>query len=151
MSASALPTIWEVPDELWELFHHWLDKYDPPNQKGRKRIDARLALNGMIYRMRTGCQWNQLPVHFGDDASIHRTQQRWETRGRFDLLWAMGQTRCQDLDGVDWEGQSADGCLGKARGIAKKGQTTNASARTPQIVRSKASRKACLSREMAAR
>jgi putative transposase len=143
MSASTLPTIWEVPEELWEIFQHLLDKYDPPNKKGRKRIDARLALDGMIYRMRTGCQWNQLPPRFGDDASVHRTQQRWESLGLFDLLWAMVQTRCQHQDGVDWEWQSADGCLGKARGIPKRGQTTNAPGKTQRIVRSRASRKAC--------
>jgi len=143
MSACALPTLWEVPDELWELFQHVLDKYDPPNKKGRRRIPARPALNCMIYRMRTGCQWNQLPAHFGDDASVHRTQQRWEALGLFDLLWAMVQTRCQDLDGVDWEWLSADGCLGKARGIPKRGQSMRVWARTPRIVVSKASRKAC--------
>ena len=151
MSAVALPTIWEVPDPLWEIFPHLLDKYDPPNKKGRKRIDARLALNGIIYRMRTGCQWNQLPERFGDDAGVHRTQQRWEQLGLFDLLWAMIQTRCDDLDGVDWNWQSADGCLGKARGIAKRGQTTNVPARTLRTARSRASRKACLSRQTAVR
>jgi putative transposase len=143
---ATLPTIWEVPDDLWELFQHLSDKYDPPNKKGRRRIPARRALNGMIYRMRTGCQWNQLPDCFGDDASVHRTQQRWEGLGLFDLLWAMLQTRCQELDGVHWEWQAADGCLGKARGIRKRGQTTNAWARTLRIARSRASRKACLSR-----
>ena len=143
MSVSTLPTIWEVPEELWEIFQHLLDKYDPPNKKGRKRIDPRKAFDGMIYRMRTGGQWNHLPERFGDDASVHRTQQRWEALGLFDLLWAMVQTRCQHLDGVDWEWQSADGCLGKARGIPKRGQTTNAPGKTLRIARSRASRKAC--------
>jgi len=145
-----LPTIWEVSDDLWAIFQLLLDKCDPPNKKGRPRIDARLALNGMIYRMRTGCQWNQLPDRFGDDASVHRTQQRWEVLGLFDLLWAMVQARCQDLDGVDWEWQCADGCLGKARGIRKRGPTTNALAKTLRIGRSRASRKACWSKRTAA-
>ena len=151
MASKPLPTIWEVPDDLWELFQHILDTYDPPNKMGRRRIDARLALNGMIYRMRTGCQWNQLPERFGDDASVHRTQQRWEQLGLFDLLWAMIQTRCQDLDGVDWEWQAAEGCLAKAPGSRKRGPKTNVSARTPRIVVSKASRKACSSKPMAVR
>lgn len=147
----SLPTIWEVPDDLWELFAHILAHYDPPNQRGRKRIDARNALNGIIFRARTGCQWNQLPAHFGDDASVHRTQQRWEKLGLFDLLWAMIQTRCQELGGVDWHWQAADGCLGKARGVPKRGFKTPASARTPRIVVSKASKRVCLPRPMAAR
>ena len=72
---TSLPTIWEVPDELWNHIQALLTQYDPPCKTGRKRIDARLALNGIIYRARTGCQWNQLPKEFGDDASIHRTLQ----------------------------------------------------------------------------
>lgn len=108
-----------------------LERYDPPKRMGRPRMNVQLALNGMIYRMRTGCQWNHLPECFGNDASIHRTQQRWEQAGIFDLFWAMVQTRCQDLDGVDWEWQSADGCLSKAPGARKRGHKTSASVRTP--------------------
>src|SRR5260221_2779155 len=142
----SLPTIWTVPDDLWEIVQCLLDRFDPPNKRGRKRINARKALNGMIYRMRTGCQWNHLPSEFGDDASIHRTQQRWEALNLFDALWAMVLSRCLDLDGVDWEWQSADGCLGKARGVPKRGASTNASARTPRIVVSRASKKVSLSK-----
>ena len=52
-------------------------------------MNQRQALDGIIYRMRTGCQWNQLPQEFGDDAIIHRTMQRWEALGIFDILWAV--------------------------------------------------------------
>lgn len=142
---TTLPTIWTVPDDLWEMVDCLIERFDPPNKRGRKRIDARKALDGMIYRMRTGCQWNQLPNQFGDDASVHRTQQRWEALGLFDALWALVLSRCADLDGVDWEWQSADGCLGKARGAPKRGHRTNASARTRLIGVSRASRKACSS------
>ena len=136
-----LPTIWEVPDDLWKMMNCLLQHFDPPKRMGRPRIDARKALNGIIFRARTGCHWNQLPDRFGDDASVHRTQQRWEALGLFDALWAMVQSRCQDLGGVRWEWQAADGCLGKARGVRKRGQSMNVSARTQPIVVSKASRK----------
>ncbi len=136
-----LPTIWHVPDDLWEMVSCLLERFDPPKKTGRKRIDPRRALDGMIYRMRTGCQWNQLPEQFGDDASIHRTQQRWERLQLFDALWGMIAARCQDLAEVDGEWQSADGCLGKARGVPKKGGSTHASAPTLRIGRSRVSRK----------
>ena len=144
------PTLWVVPDDLWEVMQTILDKHDPPCKRGRKRIDPRQAMNGMIYRARTGCQWNALPKQFGDDASVHRTQQRWEALGLFDILWAMLLSRCQDMGGVDWQWQSADGCLGKARGVGKRGRKTPASAPTPRIAVSRASRKACWSKPTAA-
>jgi hypothetical protein len=46
-----LPTIWTVPDDLWEMVQCLSDRFDLPNRTGRKRIDARRALNGMMCRM----------------------------------------------------------------------------------------------------
>lgn len=69
-------TIWQIPDDLWQSVKQILDAYDPPNLIGRKRIDARAALNAIIFRLRSGCQWNQLPDKFPDDSSVHRTFQR---------------------------------------------------------------------------
>jgi len=127
-----LPTIWNVPDPLWELIEKVLTVYDPPARTGRKRSDPRQAFDGIIFRMRTGCQWNHLPQEFGDDSSIYRAFARWENKGIFDILWAILLTKCDDLQGVDWHWQAADGCLGKARGVpgsgvGKKGHKTSAS------------------------
>lgn len=110
-----LPTIWEVSDELWSIIEPILNTLDPPAQTGRKRIDPRKALDGIIYQMRTGCQWNVLPRRFGDDASVHRTFQRWVRLAVLPAIWAKLVEDCADLGGVDWRWQSADGALGKAR------------------------------------
>lgn len=143
-----LPTIWNVPDPLWELIEKVLAVYDPPKKTGRKRADPRKALDGIIYRMRTGCQWNHLPEEFGDDSSVYRAFARWEKAAIFDILWAILLTKCEDLQGVDWQWQAADGCLGKARGVpgsgaGKRGRRTSASAPAPATGASLASRRAC--------
>jgi putative transposase len=65
--------------------------------------------------MRSGCQWNHLPKQFGDDASVHRTLQRWIQRGVLERTWAKLVEICDELGGVDWKWQSADGAMGKAR------------------------------------
>ena len=114
-SETVLPTIWRVPDELWVKIEPILAEYDPTKPVGRKRIDQRCALDGIIYRMRSGVQWNQLPKEFGDDSSVHRTFQRWEELGVFDRIWAVLVKECEALGGVDWEWQAADGAMGKAR------------------------------------
>ena len=56
---------------------------------GRPRIDLRAALNGIIFRLRSGCQWNRLPDRFGDDSSVHRWFQRWCINGVFERIWAV--------------------------------------------------------------
>lgn len=123
-----LPTIWEVDDELWSIIEGILNELDPPAATGRPRTGPREALNGIIYQMRSGVQWNQLPERFGDDSSVHRTMQRWIAKGVFERIWAVLIENCEELGGVDWRWQSADGAMGKARfgGIA--------SGRTPRIV-----------------
>ncbi len=112
---NALPTIWRVPDELWTMIAPILAELDPPKRTGRPRISARLVLDAVIFRMRTGCQWNRLPRELGDDSAVHRTFQRWVQLGVLERIWATIQTRCADLGGVNWEWQAADGALRKAR------------------------------------
>jgi transposase len=130
--AKPLPTIWEVSDELWKIICGIFDELDPPAATGRPRTAQREALNGIIYRMRSGVQWNQLPRRFGDDSSVHRTMQRWIARGVFKLLWAVLIENCEELGAVDWQWQSADGAMSKARfgGIKL--------ARTPRIAANRA-------------
>jgi putative transposase len=113
-----LETIWEVPDRLWLRIEPILSEDAPPTPKehgGRKRIDWRSAFNGIIFRLRSGCQWNRLPKEFGDDSSVHRWFQRWCENGVFERVWAVLVEECDELGAVDWKWQSADGMLGKAR------------------------------------
>jgi len=110
-----LLTIWRVSDNLWAKIEPILAEYDPPRRTGRKRIDQRRALDGIIYRLRSGVQWNQLPKEFGDDSSVHRTFQRWAEGKVFDRLWAVLVADCEALGGVDWQWQSADTAMDKAR------------------------------------
>jgi putative transposase len=126
-------TIWEVPDDLWALIEPILkEDAPPPKNPGRPRADWRRALNGIIFRMRTGCQWNKLPKDFGDDSTVHRWFQRWCERGVMERIWALLVKECEELGGVHWDWQSADGALGKARFGGVKW------VRTPRIAEKKA-------------
>jgi len=112
-----MPTLWEVPDELWARIEVILDEYDPPKETGRQREDRRRILDALIFRIRTGCQWNHIPRVYGDDSTIHRTFQHWQQLGVIERIWAMIVEECEDLGKVDWRWrwQSADTVLGKAR------------------------------------
>ena len=73
-TSQALDTIWEVSDHLWGQLRPALLEMDPPKITGRKRVDPRQMLNGIIFRMRSGCQWNHLPKELGDpDVSGHHS------------------------------------------------------------------------------
>jgi len=140
-----LKTIWEVPDELWSRIEPLILEMYPPAPVGRPRADLRRVLDGIIYHMRTGCQWNRLPREFGDDSTVHRWFQRWVKDGFFEEIWAMLLLECEELGGVDWEWQAADGTMGKARFGGLK------PARTQRIEPKRARKRASSSKPTAAR
>ena len=129
-AAEPLPTIWNVDDRLWAQVESVLEEHDPPARFGPKRIDQRKALDGVIYRMRSGVQWNHLPGEFGDDSSIHRTFQRWVRRGVIGRLWGLLVEACDELKGVDWQWQSFDCAMGKARHGGIKSDRTQPTGRS---------------------
>ncbi len=114
-AARGLPTIWEVPDELWERIEPILAERYPQAATGRPRADLRRVLDGIIYRLRSGVQWNQLPREFGADSTVHGWFQRFAADGVLEEIWACLVVECDELGAVGWEWQAADGVLGKSR------------------------------------
>ena len=119
-----LPPIWHAPDELWADVEAVLEELDPPQRFGPTRTPPRPIFDAVLYRLRTGCQWNWLPKEYPDDSTVHRHFQRWVQAGVFQRLWAVRIEHCEDLGGVEWEWQAADTTLGKARkGGTRSGRT----------------------------
>jgi putative transposase len=132
-----LDTIWEISDDLWERIRPILEEFWPKKATGRKVANWRRALNGIVFRMRSGCQWDQLPAKFGAKSTVHDWFQRWNKNGVMEKIMATLIEECEDLSSVYWNWQSADGAMAKARfgGIA--------SARIPQIAEKTARNAAC--------
>jgi putative transposase len=132
-----LPTIWNTPDDLWDNFIvPILRELDSEPCTGRPRVDQRKALDGIIYQMRSGVQWNQLPRQFGDDSSIHRTFQRWIARGVLERIWARLVETCDELKAVNWIWQSADAAMGPEGFASRKARFGGiTSDRIPRIER----------------
>lgn len=110
-----LATIWSLPEELWERIEPILKRRYPPASRGRPRADLRLMLDGIIYRMRSGVQWNQLPAQFGPDSTVHAWFQRFVSDGVLQEIWAELVRECDELGAVGWQWQAADGVMGKSR------------------------------------
>jgi putative transposase len=110
-----MATLWQVPDPLWERIEPIIEADDPQKPTGRPKSDRRTAMDGIIFHLRTGCQWNAIPKVYGDDSTIHRYFQRWCSHGIFQIIWAMLVEECDELGEVDWKWQSADTAMNKAR------------------------------------
>ncbi len=107
-------TSWQVPDELWERIEPVLPKYRRSKRGGRPRVDRRRVLDGILYVLRTGCQWKAAPAEFGSASSLHRYFQEWTEKGVFFRLWKEALWEYDDLHGIDWGWQSLDGAMTKA-------------------------------------
>ncbi|MCX8500587.1 MAG: IS5 family transposase [Alphaproteobacteria bacterium] len=110
----ALPTIWEIPDDMWTIIQPLLPARRPAGTPGQPQLCFRRVLNGILYVMRTGCQWKAVPRVYGSGSSVHRYFQQWVTLGVFDRCWAIVLERYDDLVGIGWEWLSADGTMLKA-------------------------------------
>jgi hypothetical protein len=73
-SEAALP---RVPDSLWVKLEPLIQRADPPAVVGRRRTNQRHVLDAILYRLITGCPWNELPASFPHPSAVYRTYRRW--------------------------------------------------------------------------
>jgi transposase len=74
----------ELSDEAWEIITRFL----PPQRGGvgRPPSDHRPFVNGMLWVLRTGAPWRDLPVEYGKWNSIYQRFARWSKRGVWDAI-----------------------------------------------------------------
>ena len=54
---------------------------------GRPRASDRKTLNGILWVLRTGAQWNELPRRYGAYPTAWRRLKRWEEDGTWEKIW----------------------------------------------------------------
>ena len=78
-----------LDDELWRLIEPLLPvrkrRFRHP---GRKRLDDRLTLAGILFVLRTGIAWQQLPqeLGYGSGMTCWRRLKEWQQAGVFQAL-----------------------------------------------------------------
>ena len=78
-----LPTIRRIPDDLWlEIAPILGEEKKRPRTRGRAPVPFRKVLDGILYVLRTGCQWKALPGEYGSGSTCHRRFQQWVEEGR---------------------------------------------------------------------
>ena len=115
---------WEVSDLFWQRVESLIPPRPdrPGNRKfrrkpggGRKPKDARTVFEGIVYVLRTGCQWKALPKErFGSASSIHGYFRAWLEAGFFENLWKGGLAEYDEMEGIAWKWESIDGAMVKA-------------------------------------
>ena len=110
-----LPTIRKIPDELWDEIKIILPPEKPDKTIGRPVVQFRKVLDGILYVLRTGCQWKMLlPKEYGSGSTCHRRFQEWRVSKVFEKLWIRLSEVYDDLRGIRWTWQSLDSVSVKA-------------------------------------
>ncbi len=111
---------WELNDHQWALVAPVM----PPRKcRGRPRADDRRVLGGILYVLRTGCRWQDMPVQYSHPSTVWRRLRRWQEEGVWEDVW---RTLLQTLDEqgkLEWNRAFLDGSFVPA----KKGEKPLAS------------------------
>ena len=95
-----LPSIRKIPDELWDEIKIILPPEKANKTIGRPVISFRKVLDGILYILRTGCQWKMLPKEYG--STCHRRFQQWTVSKVFQKLWVRLLEVYDDIKGIRW-------------------------------------------------
>jgi transposase len=103
---------WEVPDGLWERIEPLLPR--KPRRfryPGRKPLDDRLALQGILLVLHTGIGWEHLPqeLGFGCGMTAWRRLRAWQQAGVWERLHELLLAELHAADQLEWERAIADG------------------------------------------
>lgn len=71
--------------------------------RGGRWSDHRRVINGVLYRVRTGVQWRDLPERFGPWETVYKRHRRWSADGTWAMLLSKVQA-AEDAEGrIDWD------------------------------------------------
>ena len=95
-----------LDDELWKLITPLLP---PPKRRrrrypGRKPVENRAALTGILFVLRTGIPWEYLPKEMGCGSGMTcwRRLRDWQKAGVWEKIHRLLLNRLQEADKIDW-------------------------------------------------
>jgi transposase len=106
----------DLTDKQWDIVKEFLQ--DPPRRpdgRGRPRRSAREILNGVLWILRTGAQWQDLPRRYPPYQTCHRRYQEWVQKGAFEQVLIALAKDLEQRGGLDLEEAFIDGSFSGAK------------------------------------
>lgn len=99
----------DLTNEQWAQLESFLPPEKP--RTGRPSRDHRTVMNGILWVLRSGAPWRDMPERYGKWTTIYSRFQRWRKNGTWDRLFAQLQT-IKDREGlIDWQIHFIDGSV----------------------------------------
>ncbi|WP_425338101.1 IS5 family transposase [Streptomyces xanthophaeus] len=90
----------DLTNAEWERLESFLP---PGGARGGRWSDHRRVINGVLYRVRTGVQWRDLPERFGPWETVYKRHRRWSADGTWTMLLSRIQAAEDAAGRIDWE------------------------------------------------
>jgi len=106
----------DITNEQWQRIAQFIPKPKAqPGKSGRPPQNPRDVLNGILWILRTGAQWSDLPDRYPPRSTCHRYFQQWNKSGVFiKILTALAQD-LKDRGGIDLREGFIDGTFAPAK------------------------------------
>src|SRR5512142_2292627 len=101
----------DLTDEQWRRLQPLLPKHHP---SGRPPQDDRQTVNGMLWVLRTGAPWRDLPERYGKVGTVSSRFYRWRQAGVWDRILQTLQQQGDALGQIDWDIHYVDGTIVRA-------------------------------------
>ena len=106
----------DITNEQWQRIAQFIPKPKAqPGKSGRPPQNPRDVLNGILWILRTGAQWSDLPDRYPPRSTCHRYFQQWNEAGVFiKILTALAQD-LKKRGGIDISEGFIDGTFAPAK------------------------------------
>ena len=81
---------------------------------GRPAADYRQVVSGILWVLRTGAPWRDLPERYGPPGSVSSCFYRWRTAGVWERMLAALQQEAEAAGEIDWNLHDVDGTTVRA-------------------------------------
>jgi len=108
----------KLTDEAWDLIK---DLFPKRAETGRPPVDRRLVFDGILWILRTGAPWRDLPEEFGKWQTAWRLFDKWTSDGTIDSILNTLRAAYIDADEIDLELWCIDGTIVRAARCAAGG------------------------------
>src|SRR6185369_17232337 len=76
----------DLTDKQWAVLEPIFRPRRRPDGRGRPWTEPRAVLNGVLWILRTGAPWHDLPRRYPPYQTCHRRFQLWQRSGRLEVL-----------------------------------------------------------------
>ena len=79
----------QLLDAMWERVRPLLPARSPSPKGGRPFADDKACFAGVVYALRNGIRWNDMPDQFPSGVTCWRRHRDWTAAGVWDRVWQL--------------------------------------------------------------